>query len=133
MRKILFRGKSVNTGEWIESMTISYGTIKRKRDNIFMEIEPNKWKGVDPKTIGQFTGLTDKNGKEIFEGDILHSMYEDKAEPSGVGHIYNEVAFRDGAFGWIGEITNDFFPFDGSEIKEEVIGNIHDNPELLTK
>lgn len=134
MRKILFRGKS-NTDVWVYGSLVYSDNIQPA---IYFETGKGKLKSfeqvyVDPKTIGQFTGLTDKSEKEIFEGDILHSVYQDKAEPSGVGHIYNEVAFREGAFGWIGEITNDFFPFDGSEIKEGVIGNIHDNPELLNK
>lgn len=43
MRMIKFRAKRVNGGEWVKSMTISYGTIKRKMYNVFFEVEPNKW------------------------------------------------------------------------------------------
>lgn len=130
MRKILFRGKSVNTGEWIESMTISYGTIKRKRDNIFMEVEPNKWKGVDPKTVGQFTGLTDKNGKEIFEGDIIktHNQYGDE--------FIDIVIWNESTLQFEIEETKQTIWSELNLYKYrdcEIIGNIYDNPELLTK
>jgi len=68
-REILFKGKSVNTGEWVEGMTIAKGTIKRKKDDVFMEIYENKWIGIEPKTLSQFINQKDKNGKKIFEGD----------------------------------------------------------------
>ena len=59
MRMIKFRAKRVNGGEWVKSMTISYGTIKRKMYNVFFEVEPNKWVGVIPETVCQFSEITD--------------------------------------------------------------------------
>jgi hypothetical protein len=67
MREILFRGKSINSGEWIESMTISKGTIKRKRDWVFMELPDGKNIGIIPETVGQFTGRVDKNNRKLFD------------------------------------------------------------------
>lgn len=68
---IKFRAKRVNGGEWVKSMTISYGTIKRKMYNVFFEVEPNKWVGVIPETVCQFSEITDKNSNSIFEHDLI--------------------------------------------------------------
>lgn len=121
MRDIIFRGKLIADGSW------SYGNLVVKPIDISI-ITPDdtplgKYGQVIPETIGQYTGLTDKKGKKIFEGDILENEE---------GSIYsasysNEVVFRKGLFfadGILEFLPNDF------ELCE-VIGNIHDNPELL--
>lgn len=69
-REIIFRGKTINSGEWVESMTIAKGTIKRKKDCMYMELSEGMWVGVIPETVGQFTNLIDKNEKKIFENDL---------------------------------------------------------------
>lgn len=128
MREILFRGKRKDTGEWTE------GYFFKSWDRIFLlwgmtNDIPNMVE-IIPETVGQFTGLTDKNGKKIFEGDIVKSRfrYEANKEPM-------TVEFRIERGGW--------FPFacgDGcgccevdtySPENTEVIGNIYDSPELL--
>lgn len=123
MREILFRGKRVDNGEWIEGSLICVG-LRRficfaeeyhdPKDVYALSFE------VMPETVGEYTGLTDKNGKKIFEGDFIRSN-------SGRGYIEyypNDCAFDvvdDHGFLWlISEMSN-----------IEVIGNIHDNPELL--
>jgi uncharacterized phage protein (TIGR01671 family) len=87
----------------------------------------------------QFVGLLDKNGKKIYEGDILMDQYEDIQpetweEEAGTitVKIYYAVVFKDGAFGWIGRFTGQFFSFHDLPVPEmEVIGNVYQHPELL--
>lgn len=135
-REILFRGKSIH-GEWI------YGYLNQHRGNIRYDCdcEPiadgcyyiNDWQAkidtgmygqdykVDPETVGQFTGLTDRNGVKIFEGDIVR-----------YGQI-GEVEYNSGSAQFTLNFTNG--TYDGFDKIPfcccEVIGNIHDNPELL--
>ena len=116
MRDILFRGKRLDNGEWEESPchlgTMCSGTVLHD---------------FDPSTVGQYTGLTDKNGKKIFEGDVIKTF----TEYYGIRRE-NKVVVQ-----WCDDIENDSFgePFtSGYRIHGgdwEVIGNIHDNPELL--
>ena len=111
-------------------MTISRGTIDRKRNRLFFEVAENKWKGVIPDTLGQFTGLTDCNGKEIFEGDIVR-YYDDIEDEQVTSHvIYHKescsfcVAPTELCGDYIGLTV--YWQF-------EVIGNIYDNPELINQ
>lgn len=119
-RIIKFRGKSVLNDEWI------YGDLVHRIDSP-KTISPVQIKGIGVKeeTVGQFTGLLDKNGKEIYEGDIL-LMGEDE----GV-RIYNKVGVKDGCFGYIGEYSGELLPFCNYNVMEEIVGNIYDNPELI--
>lgn len=92
---------------------------------------------VIPKTIGQFTGLTDKNGKKIFEGDIVKAIQteynEDKEKEPIVFEFIGEMIFEDGCFGLRAKHIVDFYApmWEEDDVKLEVIGNIYDNPELL--
>ena len=128
-REILFRGKQLDNGKWME------GFYAEKKDPILPgvvkefivgadENSMSAWHLVDPATVGQYTGLTDRNGKKIFEGDLL--LIGDGKQPVLVQFIN---------FSW--ECTSEAIgPYyrhclEEKSSKYEVIGNIHDNPELL--
>lgn len=123
-REIKFRGKRVNGGEWVYGMTISNGTIKRKINNIFFEVAENKWVGVLPETLGQYTGLKDKNGKEIYEGDIISI---------GGGGLKAVVIWFKGAFRFRAELNSKAIYFEDivRDYDVQVVGNVIDNPELI--
>lgn len=126
MRTIKFRAKSINNGVgtdgyWVESMTISKGTIKRKMNDYFFELDEGRWVGVVPKTIVEFTGLFDKTGKEIFEGDIC--------KKDRYNELY-EIVFYKNAWAIKTESNNAIWHQEfcmGARSSElTVIGNIHD-------
>ncbi len=139
-REIKFRGKRVNGGEWVYGMTISNGTIKRKINNIFFEVAENKWVGVLPETLGQYTGLKDKDGKEIYEGDILKTprgfigqVVFGRAEEECRHKVFGRMVIDCyTAYGWI-FVRGDGYrcAIDDELLEGEIIGNIHDNPELM--
>lgn len=120
MREILFRGKDNATGEWRYSMTISRHYYD---DNeIFSYYIGGGYRTIDGKTLGQFTGLTDRNGTKIFEGDIV--AY--RGDEYGV-IVYDEESARFCVS--FDTWSTDFDHLYGKEL--EVIGNKHDNPELI--
>ena len=128
MREILFRGKCAdnykNSGKWAEGYLLRF-TEKR---NPFIMLKDGGGECVEviPESVGQYTGLTDKNGKKVFEGDILFSSYiADSPSIEVVKWIYN---------GWHtqeGNLTPDMIDDVGIMPYSEVIGNVHDNPGLL--
>ena len=135
MREIKFRGKRVNGGEWVKSMTISYGTIKRKMSKIFFEINPGKWVGIIPNTIGQFTGLKDKSGKEIYEGDIIsvNGKYPKLIRYIDEWASYCLANLTDLDCDLKTRYWHQVSPCWWTDYKREikVIGNVYDNLELL--
>lgn len=127
MREILFRGKRKLGNEWIEG---SLHTEKFTDDEEYLCCEVCQC-DVYPETVGQYTGLTDKNGTKIFEGDIVAGAVRWQERPKN-----GLVAFESGSFGliWYRGEAEQFNPFTSMcNVEYEVIGNIHDNPELLNK
>lgn len=119
MREILFRGKRIDNGEWVTS-----NTFYQCNGEIKLWDERDGYVEVIPETVGQFTGLTDKNGNKIFEGDIVKCLSLE------YGYVNKEVYYaEDRARFVLGSLGSDY---DFEEyINVEVIGNIYDNPELL--
>lgn len=148
-REILFRGKRTDNGEWIEGYYIRDVILTY----IYNKHSKTRMNSVVPETVGQYTGLTDKNGKKIFEGDIFkfndevwESFYTScgteydswKVENYGVVgfdkdtgcYDFTEYKFNENS------VEADLHENHDIEFAEfvsslEVIGNIHDNPELM--
>ena len=118
MREILFRGKQKDNGEWVEG----YYNYATDGYNLELHLISDKITGIHteviPETVGQYTGLTDKNGKKIFEGDIVRNP-----ETSDVGEIYFDTNTATFAIKFASFIVN-FCDYNNSDV--EVIGNIHD-------
>lgn len=138
MREILFRGKTQYKSRWVEGFYYlkkgkyaecndilfehhkittgieeSYGSYGEHSEDIEYD--------VFPETVGQYTGLTDKNGKKIFEGDIVEFQEE-----------YGCIEYHDKEAKFVVKYDAGICDFDHIPVNEvEVIGNIHDNPELL--
>lgn len=128
-RDILFRGKRDDNGEWVVSNCIMqfHGVKFAPR----LWAIGDGWVDVIPETVGQFTGLTDRNGKRIFEGDIVKREYTlCHGEKKRTREIQiGIVVYSDDDCGyWVDKKYSLRKPWDGDTV--EVIGNIHDNPEL---
>ena len=134
-REIKFRGKRLGNGQWVYGdllhivggCVIYHGSqteseLIEDRPNLAVELYMDEVSPVDPDTVGQFTGLLDANGKEIYEGDILRISIS----KNGIAEVrwYAEWAM------FVEQMKNSsqWYNLEG---RKEVIGNIHDNPELL--
>ena len=141
MREIEFRGKDKNTGKWVygfylEQDTYNMGSKNTKKDllieNAGLIVQNSKYNSaivIDKETLGQYTGLKDKNGKEIFEGDIVSFNLKSDSEgrPNITGYIEYQTTFS----GYRSMSFKGSFALDYNIKDIEVIGNIYDNPELL--
>ena len=149
MREILFRGKRLDNGDWVEGAflndrdgafyicpavsDISYGDSGNRR-------RIGCWYKVDPSTVGQYTGLNDKNGERIFEGDMI-KPFDDEIDKMIVEFhhgqfllcLYGERGYMT-EYGW--EEEGNYGCFESEPLSSygddiEIIGNIHDNPEFM--
>ena len=134
MREILFRGKTYD-GKWEQGDLRHGGYVHNDSETYIMRADYALHNiPVDPKTVGQYTGLTDKNGTKIFEGDIV-ILPEDVRKAC----VWNDTAFIkyvDGEFRYVPTPKNNQVNcwevrICDSNKQLEVISNIHDNPELL--
>lgn len=142
MRTIKFRGKRIDNGEWVSgSLDLTASQVSILWDRIDNEGDTAPWfADVDPDTIGQFTGLLDKNDKEIYEGDIINLNDEDFELEHGNGIVVfldKDAGGRPCGGLWYLEDADEDSNTENSlydlwyEGTLEIIGNIHDNPELL--
>nr|WP_303689354.1 YopX family protein [Ruminococcus bromii] len=122
MREYLFRGKMIANGKWSEGnlLVTKQGCCITPDATVL-----GSYGAVDPETVGQYTGLTDKNGTKIFEGDIVkygdtvhNVVFEQRNGTAYFGLVYSTLETL--SFGYYQDLK-----------QIEVIGNIYDNPELL--
>lgn len=131
-REILYRGKCIDNGEWVEGYFVKYQSCASE-EKIICGIVPEYASAlylneIDPSTVGQYTGLTDKNGIKIFEGDIVITQY---------GRLCVVIWHQtDCHCGWdLYPVNDDHKPpskwcaFNSDCL--EVVSNIYDNPEML--
>ena len=160
-REILFKAKRKDNGKWVEGYYIyhikrticPFGDSVKPEDeqHVIMQDDFSDWNmprgtvvyEIDPDTLCQYTGLTDKNGKKIWENDILRYSYDYDGSPFLKDG--EEIKYRAGAVFWsewrgswavCGRgnkkcTNNDVFKYNRNPNRTEVIGNIFDNPELL--
>lgn len=163
MREILFRGKRIDNDEWVYGYLVeATNVITDKKATFIFEQDATYFTHgefacsfeVKPETVGQYTGLTDKNGKKIFEDDIVNYSDEECYYPEEYTEFIGEIVFEKGAFG-IG--CREDLPIDLDYLCDndnfvslweiywklnccwyelpmlEVIGNIYDNKDLQGK
>ena len=137
MREILFRGKSISDGQWQYGDLLNVGVDYDYAIRTYGGREHGQVNAVNGNTVGQYTDLTDKNGKKIFEGDIVRGRHWTSYDNKNIKewHLWRvDWSEKSGLITFVDSPTtnarlsiHDFADFE----EVEVIGNIHDNPELL--
>lgn len=123
MRQIKFRAQDIASNKWL------YGDLRHhKNDVCIFEQGGTKGEQVKRDTVGQFTGLRDINGKDIYEGDILDVNYADEESRLEVRFVRGVFAFL-----WDGNLDDEFPCNAPTHEWAKVIGNIYDNPKLLKR
>ena len=145
-REIIFRGKRLEDGEWVHGdlihicggCVIYHGSsteseLMEDSSNLAIGLYMNEVSPVVTNTVGQFTGLYDNNGKEIYEGDILMCIGQRKDNKGR--KYFRKVSFKNGSFCMsVPEYNIDSYLYNhivNGKLNWEVIGNIYDNKELL--
>lgn len=144
MREIKFRAKDIHFNKWVYGY---YHYLENSKEHCILEYGRHTSTVIDEQTIGQFTGLQDKNGKDIYDGDIVKTTYKEVRDYMGVKYdnemqFTEKVIWSDDYNGWCLELTNCklkmYRRFNYCEevnhiklLKVEVVGNCWDNPELM--
>ena len=130
IREVIFRGKRTDNGKWVKGYLYITHIGSHEIGSYDAEINIERFTfDVIPETVGQYTGLTDKNGKRIFEGDIVHCV--SKLDSADMVIIFECGQFRMILAEKYHEYQTNVGYYDINCFAKEVIGNIHDNPELL--
>ena len=142
MREILFRGKRVDNNEWVEGFYVNVPEHYKQEmsgKSYIVSINNGLFMEVVHESVGEYTGLTDKNGKRIFEGDIIRAITVDTGTEEIAVVCFGNFIDENNDDEYIGfyiefddiKVTVAQLALEECKNRIEIIGNIHDNPELL--